>query len=551
MLRTSRSVVHSGGLAVVLAFSCALGLALLADSVRAADQQKGSSKRSSAKPETNFIDAFIKKSWDEAKVKPSPAATDEEYMRRVYLDLLGRIPTVEESLAFLGSKESGKRRKLVELLLNHDEFAKNIGSQWTILLIGRQNQGRMVNRAALSGWLRQQFLQGTSWDKIVFELVTAKGSNKDNGAVNFTLAHMEGDAVPLTSNTARLFLGQQIQCTQCHDHPTNTWKQKDFWGINAFYKGLRSETIRVADASGVEVDDHVELRDEPTDEFSKYDKRSGVVGIEFPRFLDNRKISQGKDVDRRLELGKFIADPKNKDLARAFVNRVWGHMMGRGIVHPVDDFGEHNAPSHPELLDRLGEEFQKSNYDVKSVFRWIASSEAYNLSSRAIKGNEKDETLFSHMALKPMTPEQLFDSLLVATAAQKAGGDEQASRKRDAWLNQFIFTFANDEGDEVSGFQGTIPQALMMMNGDLMEQATGGKPGSFLADIYDEAGRRAVANPAGFMVNRLYLSALSRYPSKREAEAIGAYLNRDADTICVLQDIFWALLNSNEFVLNR
>ena len=362
---------------------------------------------------------------------------------------------------------------------------------------------------------------------------------------------MEGDAVPLTSNTARLFLGQQIQCTQCHDHPTNTWKQKDFWGINAFYKGLRSETIRVADASGVEVDDHVELSDEPTDEFSKYDKRSGVVGIEFPRFLDNRKISQGKDVDRRLELGKFIADPKNKDLARAFVNRVWGHMMGRGIVHPVDDFGEHNAPSHPELLDRLGEEFQKSNYDVKSVFRWIASSEAYNLSSRAIKGNEKDETLFSHMALKPMTPEQLFDSLLVATAAQKAGGDEQASRKRDAWLNQFIFTFANDEGDEVSGFQGTIPQALMMMNGDLMEQATGGKPGSFLADIYDEAGRRAVANPAGFMVNRLYLSALSRYPSKREAEAIGAYLNRDADTICVLQDIFWALLNSNEFVLNR
>ena len=550
-MKTSRSVLLSSGFAVSLAWSLVIAWSLHSSQATAADRPKGSSSRGVAKPEANFIDAFIKKGWTDAKLKPSPAASDEEYVRRVYLDLLGRIPTVDESLAFLGSKESGKRRKLVEILLNNPEFAKNFGSQWTILLIGRQNQGRMVDRASLTSWLRQQFLQNTPWDKLVFELVTAKGNNKENGAVNFTLAHLEGDAVPLTSNTTRLFLGQQIQCTQCHDHPTNSWKQKDFWGINAFYKGLRTETIRKADATGVEVDDHIELSDDPTDEFSKYDRRNGIVGIEFPRFLDDRKISQGKDVDRRMELGKFIADPKNKALAKAFVNRTWGHLMGRGIVHPVDDFGDHNAPSHPELLDELAEEFQKSDFDVKSVFRLITSSEAYNLSSRTTKSNEKDESLFSHMALKPMSPEQLFDSLLMATAAQKAGGDEKASRKREQWLNQFIFTFANDEGDEISGFQGTIPQALMMMNGDLMEQATGGKPGGFLADLYDEAGRRDVASPAAFMVNRLYLSALSRYPSRHEAEVIGAYLNRDADTICVLQDIFWALLNSNEFVLNR
>ena len=546
-MRTSRSVVLSSGLGLFLG----LGLLMPSGRATAADQEKTPPKKGAVKSETNFIDAFIRKTWDEAKLKPSPIAGDEEYMRRVYLDLIGRIPTVEESLAFLGSKESGKRRKLVEILLNNPEFAKNFGSQWTILLIGRQNQGRMVDRGSLNSWLRQQFLQDTPWDKVVFELVTAKGSIKENGAVNFTLAHMEGGAVPLTSNTTRLFLGQQIQCTQCHDHPTNTWKQKDFWGINAFYKGLRAETIRKADAAGVEVDDHIELSDEPSDEFSKYDKRNGLVGIEFPRFLDNRKISQGKDVDRRLELGKFIADPKNKDLAKAFVNRVWGHLMGRGIVHPVDDFGEHNTPSHPELLEKLGEEFQKSNYDVKAVFRWITSSEAYNLSSRATKWNEKDESLFSHMALKPMSPEQLFDSLLTATAAQKAGGDRDSSKRRDAWLNQFVFTFANDEGDEISGFQGTIPQALMMMNGELMEQATGGKPGSFLADLCEEAGRRDVSNPAGFMVDRLYIAALSRHPSRREADVISAHLNRDADTIAVLQDIFWALLNSNEFVLNR
>lgn len=497
-----------------------------------------------------FIDEMIKKAWDDAKIKPSAIAHDDEFLRRAYLDILGRIPNTQEAAAFLQAHEAGKRQKLVEFLLNHPDYAKNFANQWTILLIGRKQQGRNVDRAALSAWLRRQFLDNRPWDQMVYELVTAKGSNKENGAVNFPLAHLEMGAVPLTSTTTRLFLGKQIQCTQCHDHPSNDWKQADFWGINAFYKGLRTQVVRKADSSGAMVDDHTELKDVSTSEFSKFDRRNGLVGIAYPKFLDGRKIDQGPSVDRRLELAKMIADPASMDLAQAFVNRLWDHFVGKGFVNAVDDFGAHNPPSHPELLEKLAQEFQKSKYDVKALIRWITSSRPYNLTSVMTKANEKDETLFSHMALKPLTPEQLFDSLLTATAAQKAGGADDG-RKRDDWLKQFVFAFANDEGEEGSSFQGTIPQALMMMNGELMGRATGGKPGSFLHDLMLEAQGQQRTPPVEYMVKHLYLAALSRAPSRAELTQASQYLDTYPDTIGVLQDLFWALLNCNEFVLNH
>jgi len=498
-----------------------------------------------------FIDEMIKGAWDEAKIKPSRPATDEEFLRRVYLDVIGRIPNIQEAQAFLLSRESGKRAKLVEYLLNHPDYTKNFGTQLSVALIGRKAQERQVDRNALNGWLRRQFLDDRPWDRIVSDLITAKGNNKENGAVNFPLAHMEFGAVPLTSVTTRLFLGLQIQCTQCHDHPSNDWKQADFWAINAFFKGLKREEVTKADATGAEVYDHTDLTDQPTDAFAQYDRRNGLVGIAYPKFLDGRKVSQGGDVDRRVELAKFIADPKNADLAKAFVNRIWGHFLGRGFVNPVDDFGPQNPPSHPELLDKIAAEFQKSHYDIKSLIRWVVNSQAYQLSSATTKNNEKDETLFSHMTLKPMTPEQLFDSLLAATSAHKAGGDAAAGAKREQWLGQFIFAFANDEGEEGSSFQGTIPQALMMMNGELMARATGGKPGSFLADLMADAQRQSRVAPVVYMVNNLYLAALSRYPSRGEMSQTSQFLNSSPDTINVLQDLFWALLNANEFVLNR
>jgi hypothetical protein len=228
---------------------------------------------------------------------------------------------------------------------------------------------------------------------------------------------------------------------------------------------------------------------------------------------------------------------------------MWAHFLGRGIVHPVDDFGPHNPPSHPQVLDQLSQEFQQSGYDIKKLCRWIMASRAYQLSSVRTKGGDKDEALFHAMPLKPMSPEQLFDSLLTATAAHRTGAGDEDGRKRDAWLRQFLFAFANDEAEESTSFQGTIPQALMMMNGELMQEALSGKPGSFLGDVCEHGSHQAA--PAAFMVDSLYLAALSRHPSTKELAQAGQYLESFPDSLQVLQDLFWALLNSNEFILNH
>jgi hypothetical protein len=504
-------------------------------------------KQKATVSQLSIIDKGITEAWDKAGVKPAKPASDEEFLRRAYLDVLGRIPNVQEARAFLSTRESDKRGKLVEYLLNHPDYAKNFATQWTILLIGRGNQGRMVDRASLTNWLRKQFGSERPWNEVVHELVSSTGSNKENGAVNYVLAHLEFGAVPLTSKTTRLFLGQQIQCTQCHDHPSNDWKQLDFWGINAFFKGIKTEDVRKANSTGLEAYDHTEVSDEPTDSYVSFDRRNGMVGIAFPRFLDGRKISQGADVIRRAELGKLIADPKNEAMAKAFVNRMWAHFVGRGFVNPVDDFGPHNQPSHPELLEQLAKDFQESGYNVKKLCRWIMASRAYQLSSIKAKGSEKDEGLFTAMQLKPMTPEQLFDSLLAATMAHKAGSGDEGGKRRDEWMRQFLFAFANDEGEEGTSFQGTIPQALMMMNGPLMQSALSGKAGSFLGDVCEQAGHNR--SPENYMIDSIYLAALSRHPTARELTQSRQYLESFPDSLQVLQDLFWALLNSNEFIL--
>jgi hypothetical protein len=514
------------------------------------DNSTASSARGAGRARVAFIDRLIEEAWNKAGVKPAKPASDEEFLRRVYLDLLGRIPNVAEAKAFLHTRESGKREKLVEYLLGHADFAQNFATEWTILLIGRKNQGRMVDRESLTSWLRKQFASSRPWNEMVYDLVTSSGSNKENGAVNYILAHLESDAVPLTSLTTRVFLGQQIQCTQCHDHPSNDWKQGDFWGINAFFRGLRARQVTKPDPTGMDAYDHTELRDEPTDAYATFDRRNGMVGVAFPRFLNGHTISKGTDVIRRIELGRLMSDPNNEAMAKAFVNRMWAHFLGRGFVHPVDDFGPHNPPSQPELLDQLAEEFHQSGYDVKKLIRWITNSRAYQLSSVKQKRNEKeDEGLFNRAALKPLTPEQLFDSLLTATRAHRGGSTEGSQRKRDAWLRQFLFTFANDEAEETTNFQGTIPQSLMMMNGELMQEALSGKPGSFLGDVITQS--QHARSPEGFMVESIYLAALSRRPTPKEQTQAREYLGAFPDSLCVLQDLFWALLNSNEFILNH
>ncbi|APW64017.1 DUF1549 and DUF1553 domain-containing protein [Paludisphaera borealis] len=544
--------------AFATASGAALAWAIFAIPILATAGDRPASKSSTASQASvsaagNFLDPLLEAAWKEAGVKPGKPASDEEFLRRAYLDVLGRIPSVQEARAFLSTREADKRGKLVEYLLNHVDFPKNFATQWTTLLVGRSPQGRMVDRAALTAWLRKQFAADRPWNEVVYDLVTASGSNRENGAVNFTLAHLESEAVPLTARTTRLFLGQQIQCVQCHDHPNNDWKQSDFWGINAFFRGVKTEDKNAPNAAGLEAYDHTELHDEPSNATARFEKRNGMMGVAFPTFLNGVKAGHGDGVIRRVELGKMITDPKSDLLPRAMANRMWAQFLGRGFVNPIDDIGPHNVPVNPEILDKLADAFRDSKYDVKQMIRWIMTSRAYQATSlragkgEVSKGGDRDDSVFNVMQLRPMSPEQLFDSLLTATSAHKtAGGRDDA--KREAWMKQFLFAFGNDEGDEATSFQGTIPQSLMMMNGELMKDALSGKSGSFLADVLEQAQKQGRA-PAPYMIDQIYLAALSRFPTAKERHAAMQYLDAFPDSLHVLQDLFWALLNSNEFIL--
>ena len=508
----------------------------------------------STDPVVNFIDRQIRQGWTDNDVVPSAVADDEEWFRRVHLDLVGHIPRWNEIERFHRDKNPAKRAALVDKLLDDPGYVRNWTTIWTNLAIGRKTV-RWVSRPAMERFYREAFAQNRPWNEIVHDLVAAEGRSDENGAVNYLLAQMatNDEAVQATAKTTRLFMGLQVQCTQCHNHPFNEWKQDQFWQINSFLRQTRRINHRKFDpASGRQVDDYAEL---VADNFSGpvfFEKRSGEMQVAYPIFFD-AKVDPGSETNRRKELARLMTSGENPLIARSMVNRTWAHFLGYGFTTPVDDMGPHKPPSHPELLDRLSQEFVKSRYDIKRLIHWICESEAYNLTSRAGKKNTIDDParghspLFSRMYPKPLEAEQLYDSLLIATEAQNSGETNwtNAQIQRDDWLQQFIIAFGTDENDEASTFNGTIPQALLMMNGPLVQKAIGAEKGSFLYTVMtsDSSDDRKV--------QRLYLATLSRHPHGREESAAESLIEAYPDKLGGFQDLFWALLNSNEFIINH
>ncbi|HEX7446802.1 MAG TPA: DUF1549 domain-containing protein [Pirellulales bacterium] len=540
-----------------------------------------------------YINRTIRAHAVDAGLRFSPPATEAEWCRRVHLDLIGRIPTLDELESFLVDNARNKRARLVDRLLGDDASAPRRRAKhqddgpadrylesyarfwtvlWTNLLIGRNGgmePGSPVNRAALEQYLRRSFLTNKPYNQFAYELVGARGSNLPgeddyNGAVNFLLAHVQDKATAATAKTAQVFLGMQVQCTQCHNHPFNDWKQNRFWELNAFFRQAReTRETRGGEVRLVRLVDEDfagESGNDPHEAEIYYEQRNGILLAAYPTFVDGSAVGRDgrvSQVDRRRELARLIA--RSDQLSLAMVNRLWAHFLGYGFTKPVDDLGPHNPPSHPELLERLGREFAAAGYDLKRLMRWIVLSEPYSLSSRfgPKQGNAADDPsqgappLFTHFYVRQMLAEQLYDSLLVATGAHLTEGNyEEQQRIKDDWLRQFAIAFGTDENDEATTFDGTITQTLVMMNGELTLRATSGESGSFLHDLAQTGGRKA-SEPKGYL-NQLYRAALARSPSKHEIQLVGGLLDaRDDDSAAVLQDVWWALLNSNEFILNH
>jgi Protein of unknown function (DUF1549)/Protein of unknown function (DUF1553) len=504
------------------------------------------------------IDKEIQRVLDADKILASARADDAEFLRRVYLDIVGKIPAPERVTAFVESKDADKRVHLVNDLLASAEYGKHFADLWC----DRINVKDMpIDREPFISWMANNLNQDSGWDKIVQDLMMAQGQfnfitrgrrlgSADPQALFLLLNTEEGQGKGpnpawLAAESGRLFLGVQLQCAECHNHPfSDSWKQTDFWGMAAFFSGLRAE--RVA-AGGLQ------WKDVPT---------TTNVSITIPatslknigKVVPARLLSDAKDYTAadqqvmRHSLARWMTSSDNPYFAKATANRMWAHLFGRGLVDPVDDLRPDNAPSHPAILELVADEFKKSGFDLKYLIRCICLSDAYQRTGVPTSDNEKDTDKYSHMTLKVMGPGVFYDCLKQATGLPelKVGLPERKTKLTVATLftprEVFVDFFRSAQGEEANPLENNhgIPQALKLMNAAQLNSVL--PIAQRLANLDREKA-----------IEQLYLTALARKPTDAELKLIGKYLTKrnDAKPEQGYSAVLWTLINSAEFISNH
>lgn len=502
------------------------------------------------------IDRLIQVGWEENNVTAASEANDHEWVRRAYLTLTGRIPSIEQVSGFVTSPSPRKRDALVDQLLSDPQTAENLAVIWTNLLIGRSN-ARGVDQESLFDYLLEQFSENRPWMETVGELIAAEGRSDQNGATNFLLAHLNDQATPATAVTARLFLGQQVHCTQCHDHPfAKERQQQEFWSLNAFFKQAQRQLIPAPAASGV-AERVWTLTDSGKPGMTFYDTLRGQKKAVLPEFA-GETLPADATKSRRSELSRLLAADNQHQVARAMINRMWAQFFGYGFTNPVDDIGGHNPVSHPLLFDHLTNAFVDSDYDLRRLMRWLTLSQAFRLSSvqsaEAMVLDDPQEggvPLFSRTYPRHMGPEQVYDSIRIAmrSVADLPIDSSIGTDHRRDWVEQFVRSYGTDENDEQLAFEGNISQALLMMNGKDLEEAIPLAASRITTSLRD--GSTAIALAA----ERLALATLNREPTENEEKAfrnrvrsLSRSLPSDEAMKTATEDMLWAYLNSSEFV---
>jgi hypothetical protein len=482
------------------------------------------------------IDQAIQARLDAEKVKPSPQADDAEFLRRLYLDLHGVVPTPDRVTAFLDSRDPAKRARLIDELLASPRYGQHLADIWLFYLYPPAGIGR-YSPEALTKWLEDAFNK-KPWNKQVYELLTASGSTAENPAATYLVKGRElFSPAELTDLASQYFLGVRLNCAQCHNHPFASWKKTDYWGMAAFFSQMEQPFRGQAN-----------IKDNPRADLKKqpdYEKLKAAV----PTFLGGEKPKVSADILYRPMLADWVTSPSNPYFARALANRMWGHFFGRGLVNPVDDMHDGNPPSHPELLQLLTEQFVANGFDHKFLCRAICNSQVYQRTSKPLPGAEREtrnaesETeLFSRMPIKVLSPEQLYDSLLVVTGAPaQTGGGARSGGTRLSPRAEFLSFFRSDGEPEPTSYERGIPQLLRLMN----------SPQFLTKGRGEVAGLPSTAKPAAQAVEELYLRVLSRRPTRQEADLMSAYLKKAGTGQQAYGEIFWTLLNSSEFSLNH
>jgi hypothetical protein len=494
------------------------------------------------------IDRLIAARWAEEKVTPASPAEDGIFLRRLSLDVIGRIPSVAETRGYMRDSASDKRERLLERLLDSPGYVTNFSNVWRDLLLPEAKADFQQRFLALQieRWLRKQFNDNVPYDRMVRELMTAPLPNNRRG-MPFRLALQQDEPSPLSfyqskqgkpenlaASTARLFLGIRLECAQCHDHPFGKWTRDQFWEQAAFFGGIRSQGMNGAFSPLSEVADRRELAIPNTERVAQ------------ARFLDGKDPQWRYKDNPRTTLAQWMTAKDNPYFAKAAVNRLWAHFFGIGLVDPVDDLNDDNKPSHPELLDELARQFAAHDFDYRFLIRAIVLSKTYQLSSTPTGAPPADVHLFTYVPVRGLSQDQMVESLVMLTGSQ----NELANRRQNPFdISQSGFTDKFSTQEKGTEYQTSIPQALALMNNKLVADAVHPKRSQFLAAVahapfLDTNGR----------IETLYLAALSRKPRPDEAEKCRLYIEKGGaskDTKAALGDVFWALLNSPEFFLNH
>jgi hypothetical protein len=486
-----------------------------------------------------LIDQAIDAQLAAAMIRPSPEASDGEFLRRVYLDITGVVPTAEKAAAFLDDRSPDKRAKVIDELLQSANYGRRMADTWTWLMYPLDSDNRFIGKGPLHEWLAEQFNKNTHWDAMAYELITATGDPEKSGATVYPMSNRGVDK--MTDSVGKLFLGVQIQCAQCHNHPFTHWKQAEYWGLAQFFYKVNVSNPRAAKDGGtitVSEEGRVNRKINPLPESAK-DVTAKLLGG------DRVKLDSSKPY--RPVLANWICSPDNPFFAKAFVNRLWAQYMGRGFVNPVDDLSDENVPSHPELLKALAKEFADSGFDIKHLVRGICNSKAYQRTSKPSGDNRDDRTLWSHQAIKVLSGEQLFDSLstVVGPIGGKDGGMKKGPRGGPQGpRDQFALFFMGTESSRATDYEAGIPQALRLMNSPIMASAR-------LTNVATKASELSAGAKPEKAIEKLYLTALSRRPTADETKRMTEFVAKHENPRSAYGDVLWVLLNSSEFALNR
>ncbi len=490
----------------------------------------------------SYIDDLVLKKLQTLRIAPSDEATDQEFIRRAYLDACGILPTAREVENFLADASADKRSKLIDTLLEREEFVDYWTNRWADVFLVSSSKLSSNAMWSFHNWIRSSVKSNKRWNTLAYEIVTASGNTLENGAANYYVMHK--DPTDLSENFSMAFLGMSITCARCHNHPLEKWTQKQYYQMANLFG-------RVGMKNGARPGD-VEVYTKPYGEVNHPRLNRPLA----PAPLDGASIELDAPKDRRKHLAEWLISPQNPYFTRALVNRVWKNFMGHGLVEAVDDLRATNPPSNEELMQALCDETAR-NFDVKHLIRSIMNSATYQSSSKANENNQQDEKYYSRYIVRRLKAEAMLDAISQVTGAPTAFPDYPAGMRAiqlpDARVNSyFLRAFGRPERATTCecerSSEPTVTQALHIINGDTINQklrAPGGVVDNFVRlGFSDEA-----------IINHLYLSALSRRPSPTEMKTLQAMLKESDHGIDsrrqAIEDVVWSVLTSREFLFNR